>query len=162
MANQTLAVVPPDVAEPIVLRRFLSRLVEQLDVLVGNRASEPGRLIGQDQVLEASQDLIRDIEQARALLERALSEVDDLPANVALDLLNRMDAIENNFTSYDNRLDAVEVKNGVQDNRLEANELSLADLDSRLTVLEDADFVPEAPNDGKLYGRKGVAWVEIV
>lgn len=39
MANQSLASVPPNVDQPLVLRRFLLRLVEQLDVLLGNRGN---------------------------------------------------------------------------------------------------------------------------
>lgn len=37
MANQTLVQVPPNVGEVEVLKRFLRRLVEELDIVLGNR-----------------------------------------------------------------------------------------------------------------------------
>lgn len=37
MANETLAQVPSDVSDPVVLKRFLSSLVERLDVVLGYR-----------------------------------------------------------------------------------------------------------------------------
>ena len=40
MANQSLVSVPPNVENPRVLQRFLTRLVERLDVVLGNRADE--------------------------------------------------------------------------------------------------------------------------
>lgn len=38
--NNTFIQVPNDVGDPIALHRFLSRLVEQVDVAFGERASE--------------------------------------------------------------------------------------------------------------------------
>ena len=37
MANETLAQVPSDVSDPVALKRFLSSLVERLDVVLGYR-----------------------------------------------------------------------------------------------------------------------------
>lgn len=40
MANETLAQVPSDVSDPVVLKRFLSSLVERLDIVLGYRGSD--------------------------------------------------------------------------------------------------------------------------
>ena len=40
MANETLAQIPSDVADPIVLKRFLSSLVEKLDIVLGFRGND--------------------------------------------------------------------------------------------------------------------------
>ena len=39
MANKTITQVPIDIENPIVLKRFLSKLVEQLDIILGNRGT---------------------------------------------------------------------------------------------------------------------------
>lgn len=40
MANETIAQVPTDVTDPVVLKRFLSRLVERLDITLGFRGDD--------------------------------------------------------------------------------------------------------------------------
>ena len=40
MTNQSLIAVPPNVTEPVVLQRFILRLVEELDILLGFRGTQ--------------------------------------------------------------------------------------------------------------------------
>lgn len=40
MANETIAQVPTDVTDPVILKRFLSRLVERLDITLGFRGDD--------------------------------------------------------------------------------------------------------------------------
>ena len=40
MSNESIAAIPPDVTQPEVLRRFLLRLVEELDLVLGFRGND--------------------------------------------------------------------------------------------------------------------------
>ena len=39
--NESIAVVPVDVKDPDTLKRFLDRLVERLDIVLGYRGGDP-------------------------------------------------------------------------------------------------------------------------
>jgi len=50
MANQSIISLPPDIEDPVVLKRFLARLVEQLDIVFGNKAGPQRQYVDQDQL----------------------------------------------------------------------------------------------------------------
>lgn len=50
MPNQSIIAVPPNVDEPVILRRFLSLLVEQLDIVEGKRTGAENAYVEQDQL----------------------------------------------------------------------------------------------------------------
>lgn len=74
MANQSLISVPPNVDDPLVLRRFLARLVEQFDIIVGNRAGPTPVFVEQQQLLDTTNELILQLSEAKEALERAIAE----------------------------------------------------------------------------------------
>jgi hypothetical protein len=76
MANQSLVAVPPNVEEPVVLQRFLSRLVEQLDVVLGNRAGPKEQYVAQVQLEDTTQELLTRLEEATALLQEAINKTE--------------------------------------------------------------------------------------
>lgn len=148
MANQSIIAVPPNLEEPVVLRRFLARLVEQLDVVTGNRAGPQQQYIDQEQLLDTSKDLTIALEQAKENLEYALSQVESLSAEELAALGSRIGSNENELLIQSGRLDNIDILNNQQD--------------SRLVSLEAITHLPDAPSDGKVYGRKDNTWVEIV
>lgn len=83
MANESLISVPPNVDDPVVLRRFLSRLVEQLDVVVGNRATS-GYATEQELAARAT-DLADKLAAAEADLQEATQQLQDTIENTSLD-----------------------------------------------------------------------------
>lgn len=83
MPNQSLISVPPNVDDPIVLQRFLSRLVEQFDIIVGNRAGPTPVFVEQQQLLNATNELIVQLSEAKKALERAIIETKvDIGSNI--------------------------------------------------------------------------------
>ena len=50
MANQSIISLPPDIEDPVVLKRFLARLVEQLDIVFGNKAGPQRQYVDQAQL----------------------------------------------------------------------------------------------------------------
>lgn len=81
MANQSLISVPPNVEDPVVLRRYLSRLVEQLDVIVGNRGGSEFSYVDNQQLVEESLRLQSLLEQARASLDLLNQTMQDMSEN---------------------------------------------------------------------------------
>jgi len=73
MANQSIISLPPDIEDPVVLKRFLARLVEQLDIVFGNKAGPQRQYVNQSQ----------------------LGKQEDLNSTVLLALSNRIAALEN-------------------------------------------------------------------
>lgn len=147
MANESIIAVPPNINEPIVLQRFLTRLVEQLDIVLGNRAGPNKQYTSQEQLLIESDKLSKLLEDASNSLEAAIQQVDSLSNEAILTLTERIIIIEAKDVEQDNRLDAIETLNATQN--------------SRLDVLEAAGYITDAPSDGNTYGRKDGAWVII-
>ena len=162
MANQSIISVPPNVEEPVVLQRFLSRLVEQLDVVLGNRAGPSNQYIDQEQLLTTASELTLLLEEARGTLEDAINQADDLSEEALLEIVQRISAVEEKNVEQDGRLDAIELKDTEQDGRLDAIELKDTEQDGRLDTLESAGYITDAPSDGNTYGRKDGAWVIIL
>ncbi len=105
MANESLISVPPNVDDPIVLRRFLSRLVEQLDVVIGNRASQ-GYATEQELAAQA-EDLAKRLSDAEKALAEAEQNLQDTLENTSLDFDNEIEA---NKEAIDELKDVTPVK----------------------------------------------------
>jgi len=59
MANQSIISLPPDIEDPVVLKRFLARLVEQLDIVFGNKSGPQRQYVDQAQLnKQIASDLI--------------------------------------------------------------------------------------------------------
>tara|TARA_R110000851_G_scaffold158030_2_gene300918 strand:+ start:4995 stop:5441 length:447 start_codon:yes stop_codon:yes gene_type:complete len=148
MANQSLVSVPPNVEDAVVLQRFLSHLVEQLDVVLGNRSGPNDQYASQQDLINSAEVLAELLRTAQDSLEQALLRLDDVDTLIIEELTNRIEAIEEKNIEQDNRLDNIDILNTEQD--------------SRLTVLETAGYIVDAPSDGNVYGRKDGVWVIIV
>lgn len=57
MSKQSLSAVPPDVARPEVLKRFLSRLIEELDIVLGFRGTGKDKYVSQQELNSAAETL---------------------------------------------------------------------------------------------------------
>jgi hypothetical protein len=176
MANQTLISVPPNVEEPVVLRRFLSRLLEQLDVVLGNRGAETNeQYVSQQDLLASAATLTESLEVASTTLANLIDTLGDLSETEVLDLIERIVAVEEKNveqdgrldgmdilnTTQDGRLDGMDILNTTQDGRLDGMDILNTTQDGRLTTLETAGYLTDAPSDGNTYGRKDGAWVII-
>jgi hypothetical protein len=94
MANQSVVAVPPNVDDPTVLRRFLSRLVEQLDIVLGNRAGPNDQYVSQEQLLEQAINLAKALSDAELALEQALERLELVDELIVEELSKRITALE--------------------------------------------------------------------
>ena len=140
MPNQSSIAIPPNVDEPVVLRRFLQRLVEQLDVIQGNRAGETAKYVSQQELVELTQNLLTEISIAKESLDFLLSTLEDLSRTEASELGARISVLEEAVATL----------------QTESNNLNL-----RVTAIENAGYIADAPVDGNTYARKDGAWVII-
>tara|TARA_R110002096_G_scaffold230859_1_gene420532 strand:- start:261 stop:536 length:276 start_codon:yes stop_codon:yes gene_type:complete len=64
MSNESIASIPVDLTDPILLRKFLVRLVEKLDVLYGYRGGDPVVTSEQlQEILEARDAVVEEIQE---------------------------------------------------------------------------------------------------
>ena len=110
MANESLISVPPDLEDPIVLRRFLARLVEQLDIVLGNRAGPTKQYADQKELAEVSKELTNALALAVTELETALELVNKLTEEEASALTNRVANVEDKNSEQDTTLDTYGTK----------------------------------------------------
>lgn len=148
MANQSLISVPPNVEDSLVLQRFLSRLVEQLDIVLGNRAGPAAQYVNQEDLLNQTAELEKLLQNAQEILEQALLKLIDTSETFTEEQTTRIDAVEQKNIEQDGRLNDIDIINTTQN--------------GRLTSLENAGYITDAPSDGNIYGRKDGAWVIII
>ena len=74
--NESIATVPVDVKDPDTLKRFLDRLVERLDIVLGYRGGDP-YITEEDQVQTISelQQLLSELKESIAGFQPAIDEV---------------------------------------------------------------------------------------
>lgn len=83
MANQSLISVPTNVDDPVVLRRFLSRLVEQLDIVVGNRADNA--YVTNTDITSEADALTAALNEAENTLRTATEQLEETLSNLSED-----------------------------------------------------------------------------
>ena len=91
MTNQSIIAVPPDLSDQTVLRRFLSLLVERVDVAVGNRNSS-NFLAAQAELLSSIANAKASVEAATLELEEAIQRLDELGAATIEDINAAIDS----------------------------------------------------------------------
>lgn len=100
--RNTFIVVPPDVTDSVQLHRFLSRLVEQLDVAFGNRADNPFTTLSS--VTQISNELeqvttkVVSLEEALNLLDIRVEQVEIL----SKDIDTRLSVAESEIQALEN------------------------------------------------------------
>lgn len=73
MANQSFQSVPPNIEDPVVLRRFLAKLLEQLDIAFGNRAQQEA-FSSEKEFQQTVSKLENKFNEALSKLERTITE----------------------------------------------------------------------------------------
>ena len=147
MNNQSIVALPPDLEDPMVLKRFLAKLVEQIDVVLGNKAEANKKPVNQEQLIEASKQLSQLLKDAEVTLKRTL----ELTKN----------ATEKDIDALTEKVSASNIRNNQQDDRLDAIEIVDGQQNDRLNNIENAGYLTDAPFDGNSYARKDGAWVII-
>lgn len=106
MANESLIQVPPNVAEPIVLQRFLLRLVEELDIIMGRRGAVSEQYVAQKELIAAGDALAAAIEAAQNNLADATALLEQTIEDASTDLQDEVDALTLSQEVQDVRLAA--------------------------------------------------------
>jgi hypothetical protein len=125
MAGNALGIVPLDVADPDQLYRFLSRLMEQLDVALGHRAAA---------TTEATSATVEDLEA-----NGSTDSIVGITSEALTPLTERLDTIENNLAITDPSVTTVDASatyveaeiQSIADNTI-ANNTAILTLISRL------------------------------
>jgi hypothetical protein len=104
MTNQSIIAVPANVEDPRVLQRFLSLLVEKIDVVVGNRSGVTEGYASQQQLIDAAAVLLGQLEAAQTDVGQALSRLSALDRLVVEDLAEQLNAIDEKNAEQDDKL----------------------------------------------------------
>lgn len=108
MANQSFQSVPPNVEDPVVLRRFLARLLEQLDIAFGNRGGMDSSYVEQRALIESANSLTSQLERAQATLDQAIQSLADTLGQDTQNILEQLEELSNNLTLVTDRVTALE------------------------------------------------------
>lgn len=73
VANASLISIPPNVDDPTVLRRVLTRITEQLDTVYGSRTSEDSAYVPQAQLTNSFNTLQQELAKAQQTNDEDLS-----------------------------------------------------------------------------------------
>lgn len=146
MANQSLVALPPDLEDPLVLKRFLARLVEQLDIVLGNKSDLRVQSVNQKELVELSKQLTKTLKKAEATLEQTLEQTKSINEKDLDELANKVSSATGKNNQQDTRLNSIETLNSQQSNRLNAIE---------------GNYLVDAPSNGNKYVRQNGAWVII-
>ena len=109
MTNESLIQVPSNVEEPLVLQRFLLRLVEELDIVLGKRAAATDdQYVAQKELVAIGTSLTQAIESAQATLTETLEEIEAARADSSSEVESRLDDLEVSQLNQDGQLSVLE------------------------------------------------------
>lgn len=108
MANESLISVPPNVEDPRVLQRFLTRLVEQLDIILGRRVGVSTEYVDQAQLQKRVNELLQFIDDATVLIEQNIEELDNLLSDAAQKLKQDLQQLESGLAALTLLVDSLE------------------------------------------------------
>jgi len=126
--NESLVAIPPDVAEPEVLRRFLLRLVEELDSVLGFRGNDS--LVRQSDLSQTSEGL----DSARVTLSslsEELTTLSDLVREITEESEVGADSLQAQISDLESRLSSAE-------STIASHTAELANHETRIAALEAA------------------------
>lgn len=107
MANQSFLSVPPNVEDPVVLRRFLSRMLEQLDIATGNRGGDS--LYSEQQALiESAESLSNQLAQAQSRLDQAIQSLSQVLNEDYEDVIGQLNGLNNTLQQAQTDISALE------------------------------------------------------
>mgnify|MGYP003632700955 CR=1 FL=1 len=109
MSNESIIQVPPNVGEPIVLQRFLLRLVEELDILLGKRASSTNdEYVTQQELIAIGSKLTIAIALAQEELYAATLIIEEAADNASTDADTEIANIKVEQVQQNTRLDVLD------------------------------------------------------
>lgn len=94
MANETIAQVPADVTDPVVLKRFLSRLVERLDITLGFRGDDA----------YATSSTVTDLAKSTKNSVESLTSTTESTTKTVTELSTSLDTLTETVTSHTDQL----------------------------------------------------------
>lgn len=126
--NESIVAIPPNVEEPLVLKRFLQRLIEELDQVLGFRGDNP--LVRQSELTSATTSVTN---QAQT----TLAGVAELLATLEAQVQELAAAVEDGSTGVQGEIDDIKVRlDDLEAWRLLA-QAELDDHEIRITALEN-------------------------
>lgn len=125
--NESIVAIPPNVEEPQVLTRFLQRLVEELDLVLGFRGDDA--LVKQSQLTSATSDVAETAATTLSGVALALAELTEVVSTLEV-------AVEENVVGIDEELVAIKLRLDDLEVWQVAATLELANHESRITALE--------------------------
>tara|TARA_R110002153_G_scaffold195163_5_gene348571 strand:- start:4358 stop:5083 length:726 start_codon:yes stop_codon:yes gene_type:complete len=109
MSNESIIQVPPNVGEPIVLQRFLLRLVEELDILLGKRASSTNdEYVSQQELISIGKDLTTAIAIAQEQLELAVIVIEEAAINASTDVDSKINDLQVKQLQQSSQIDSLD------------------------------------------------------
>ena len=114
MANESLISVPPDVNDPVVLRRFLIRLIEQLDIVIGNRQGTNALIVSQQQLLADIADLQQQLDTAAATLRDAIDSAEELIEEAESDFESEINNLQTTVSDQGDDITALEAYTAIK------------------------------------------------
>lgn len=126
--NESIVAIPPNVEEPLVLKRFLQRLIEELDQVLGFRGDNP--LVRQAELNTATTSVTNQTQTTLAgvaeLLTTLEAQVQELTA-----------AVEDGSTGVQDQIDSIKVRLDDLEAWMVTAQAELDDHETRITALEN-------------------------
>lgn len=94
MPNETIVAVPANITEPVILKRFLDRLIEKLDIVLGFRGEE-GYITGNELAagLNPALDTLVEIAAAIEVLQAQVAEIEESSEDLTATVSDNTEAI---------------------------------------------------------------------
>lgn len=108
MANESIIAVPADISNPLILRRFLDRLVERLDIVIGNRQGSPALLEAQQALIDEVNSLTSQLQEAELSLADAIVKANELLEYTADTFNKEIIAIQQDISDLTDRVQVLE------------------------------------------------------
>lgn len=126
--NESIVAIPPNVEEPLVLKRFLQRLVEELDQVLGFRGDDA--LVRQSELNSATSSVTQSAETTLAGVAEALVTVQEQVAQLTA-------TVEDGSTGVQSQIDDIKVRLDDLEAWMVTAQLELDDHEIRITALEN-------------------------
>lgn len=126
--NESIVAIPPNVEEPLVLKRFLQRLVEELDQVLGFRGDDA--LVRQSELNSATSSVTQSAETTLAGVAEALVTVQEQVAQLTA-------TVEDGSTGVQSQIDDIKVRLDDLEAWMVTAQAELDDHEIRITALEN-------------------------
>tara|TARA_R110000851_G_scaffold14313_5_gene48499 strand:+ start:10146 stop:10532 length:387 start_codon:yes stop_codon:yes gene_type:complete len=126
--NESIAAVPNDVADPQVLRSFLLRLIEELDLVLGFRGNDG--LVRQSELTNAEQSITQVTGTTLAATALALAELTEVVSNTIAEVEDGETGVSEQLADLTTRVEDLETLTAV-------HTAELLDHETRITALEN-------------------------